>query len=78
MSTVLMMIYVSTMLTTITGSSLDKIVKVTILLVDISDFGAVNTVYAKYLGDHKPARACYAVKQLPLGSLVEIECIAYV
>jgi 2-iminobutanoate/2-iminopropanoate deaminase len=60
------------------GSSLNHIVDVTILLVDIADFAAVNTVYAKYLGDHKPARACYAVKQLPLNSLVEIKVTAYV
>ena len=59
------------------GSSLNQVLKVTILLTDIAHFQQVNTVYAKYFGDHKPARACYAVHQLPLNSLVEIECIAH-
>jgi len=59
------------------NSSLNQVLKVTILLTDISHFQLVNTVYAKYFGDHKPARACYAVHQLPLNSLVEIECIAH-
>ena len=60
------------------GSNLHQIVKVTILLSDIADYGPVTALYARHLGDHKPARSCYAVHQLPLGAKVEIECIAYV
>jgi 2-iminobutanoate/2-iminopropanoate deaminase len=39
------------------GSNMNQVLKVTILLTDISHFGAVNTVYARYFGYHKPARA---------------------
>lgn len=59
------------------GLSYDDVVKTTILLADISDFSVVNTVYAKYFDGGLPARACYAVKSLPLGGAVEIEAIAF-
>ena len=42
----------------------------------MSDFAAVNEVYGKHFGAHKPARATVAVKELPKGALVEIDCIA--
>jgi len=58
------------------GSSFDKVVKTTILLADMGDFAAVNEVYAKYFPKRKPARATFAVKALPLGAKVEMECIA--
>ncbi|KAF0852439.1 mitochondrial translation inhibitor protein [Andalucia godoyi] len=58
------------------GSSYSKVVKATVYLVDMEDFAAVNEVYAKYFGDVKPARACFAVKELPKKARVEIECIA--
>lgn len=57
------------------GSSLDKIVKVQIFLTDMADFEEMNSEYAKWIR-HKPARSCVAVKQLPKGVNVEIECIA--
>ena len=57
------------------GSCFDKVVKATVLLADINDFQAVNTVYAKYFA-HKPARAAFQVGNLPLGVGVEIEVIA--
>lgn len=60
------------------GSSLGRTLKVTIFLVDMADFGAVNEVYARHLGDHRPARACVAAAALPKGALVEVDCIAAV
>lgn len=60
------------------GSSLASVVKTTIFLSDIEDFGAVNAVYAKHLGEHRPARATVAVAALPKSVDVEIECIARV
>jgi len=54
----------------------DDIVKTSIFLADIGDFGAVNAVYAQYVGDSKPARSTFQVGALPGGFLVEIEIIA--
>lgn len=58
------------------NSGLEKVVKTTIFLTDINDFTDVNTVYAEFFGDHKPARATVAVKELPKNAKVEIEAIA--
>lgn len=59
------------------GSSLDKVVKTTIYLIDINDFAEVNTVYGNYFdGDIRPARATVAVATLPKGAKIEIDCIA--
>ena len=58
------------------GYTLDDVVKSTVLLADIADFGAMNAVYAEYFTENKPARAAFAVKDLPRGALVEIEAIA--
>ncbi len=58
------------------GTGFDKVVKTTIYLTDMNDFEKVNEIYAHYFGDHKPARSTVAVKSLPKGALVEIECIA--
>lgn len=52
------------------------IVKTTIFLTDIGDFGAVNAAYGEYVGGSKPARSTVAVDALPLGVAVEIEVIA--
>ncbi len=57
-------------------SGLEKVVKTTIFLENIEDFGIVNVIYAEYFGDHKPARSTVAVKTLPKNVLVEIEAIA--
>lgn len=57
------------------NSSLDKIVKVQIFLTDMNDFAEMNKQYEKMI-THKPARSCVAVKQLPKGVNIEIECIA--
>lgn len=59
------------------GASLKDLVKVTIYLVDMGDFAAVNKVYGSYFDLDPPARACVAVKELPKGARVEIEAIAY-
>ncbi len=58
------------------GSSLAKVVKTTIFLKSMNDFAAVNEVYAKALGDHRPARATVEAARLPKDALVEIDCIA--
>ena len=60
------------------GSSLGQVVKTTIYLADLADFGAVNEIYAKYFGDKPPARATVQVAGLPRGALVEIDAIAQV
>ena len=58
------------------GTSTDKIVKTTCFLADVNDFAAFNQVYAKYI-TQKPARSCFAVKDIPAGALCEVEVIAY-
>lgn len=58
------------------GASLAQVARTTIFLASMADFGAVNEVYGRHFGDHRPARACVAVKELPKGALVEIDCIA--
>lgn len=58
------------------GTSLQQVARTTIFLASMNDFAAVNEVYAKHFGGHKPARATVAVKELPKGGLVEIDCIA--
>lgn len=57
------------------GTSLEKVVKTTCYLAEIDDFAAFNEVYAEYF-TNKPARSCFAVKDLPKGALCEIEVIA--
>lgn len=57
------------------GSTLDDVVKCTVLLADINDFAAVNKVYDEYFKESKPARACFACKQLPANAKIEIDCI---
>lgn len=56
--------------------NLNAVVKTTVYLKSMDDFAAMNAVYAKAFGDHKPVRTTIAVKDLPLGALVEIECFA--
>lgn len=58
------------------GYSFSDVVKSTCLLSDIANFKAMNEVYGKYYTENKPARAAFAVKDLPLGALIEIETIA--
>ncbi|NPD84296.1 RidA family protein [Lentimicrobium sp. L6] len=58
------------------GYSFSDVVKSTCLLSDMSNFAAMNEVYGKYYPENPPARAAFAVKELPLGVLVEIETLA--
>jgi reactive intermediate/imine deaminase len=57
------------------GSDITRVIKTTVFLDDMANFGEMNGVYEKFFA-HKPARSCVAVKQLPKGVPVEIECIA--
>ncbi len=58
------------------GMTTDNIVKTTVLLADIADFGGMNEVYATQFGDTFPARSAFAARDLPKGAMVEIEVIA--
>ena len=58
------------------GYDFSNVVKSTCLLSDMANFAAMNAVYGKYYPENPPARAAFAVKDLPLGVLVEIETIA--
>jgi 2-iminobutanoate/2-iminopropanoate deaminase len=60
------------------GSSLDRVVKTTVFLSDMNDFGAMNEVYARHFGGHRPARAAVQAAALPRSCDVEIECVARV
>lgn len=60
------------------GSSLDRLVKTTVFLVDLADFAAMNDVYARHVGDRPPARSTVEVAGLPTGARVEIEAVAHV
>ncbi len=58
------------------GLELSNVVKTTVLLSDIANFGPMNEVYSEFFQQPYPARSAFAVKDLPKGALVEIECIA--
>jgi 2-iminobutanoate/2-iminopropanoate deaminase len=58
------------------GTGFNDVVKATVFLAEMSDFGIVNEVYGLYFSSHKPARSTVAVKELPRGVRVEIEVIA--
>ena len=58
------------------GYALSDVVKATVLLADMGDFAAMNAVYAEFFTSDCPARAAFAVKELPRGAKVEIEVIA--
>jgi 2-iminobutanoate/2-iminopropanoate deaminase len=60
----------------VSGYSFSDVVKSTCLLSDMANFRAMNEVYARYYSEKQPARAAFAVKELPLGALIEIETIA--
>ncbi len=60
----------------VAGYSYSDVVKSTCLLSDMANFKAMNEVYAKYYTEQQPARAAFAVKELPLGVLIEIETVA--
>jgi len=58
------------------GYGFTDVVKSTCLLSDMANFKAMNEVYGRFYTSHQPARAAFAVKELPLGALIEIETIA--
>jgi 2-iminobutanoate/2-iminopropanoate deaminase len=60
------------------GTSLEGVVKTTVFLADMNDFGAMNEVYGRYFDTNKPARATVQAARLPRDARVEIECIAVV
>ena len=60
------------------GSNLSRVLKTTVYLRDLEDFGMVNAVYAKFLGENPPARATVQVTRLPRDAAVEIDLIAEV
>ena len=58
------------------GLTLSDVIKTTVFLDDVSDFGVVNEIYETYFNDSKPARSCVEAGALPKGALIEIEVIA--
>ena len=58
------------------GYDFKNVVKTTVLLNDIKDFGKMNAVYAEFFTEEMPARMCYEVAALPMGALVEIDAVA--
>lgn len=60
------------------GSSLAAVLKTTVFMKDLSEFAAMNEVYAHYFGEHPPARATVEASRLPRDARVEIECVAAV
>ena len=60
------------------GSDMDHVLKTTVFLTDMDDYGKVNEIYATFFQGDPPARSAVAVKGLPLGALVEIEAVAVV
>ena len=58
------------------NSDLNRVLKTTVYLTDMGDFGAMNEVYARHFGNHRPARATVAVRALPKDVLVEIDAVA--
>lgn len=60
------------------GTGVENVVKTTVFLADMNDFGAMNEVYGKYFSSNKPARATVQAARLPRDARVEIECVATV
>ncbi len=60
------------------GATLEDVVKCTVFIKDMNQFGLINEMYAEFFGDNKPARACIEVARLPKDANVEIEAIAVI
>ena len=58
------------------GTSMDKVLKTTVFIKEMNDFGAINEVYAEFFPEPYPARSCVEVARLPKDVLIEIEAIA--
>lgn len=59
------------------GCTMADVIKTTVFLADIADFGKINEIYAKYFTGETPARSCLQAGALPKGALFEIEVVAY-
>jgi 2-iminobutanoate/2-iminopropanoate deaminase len=57
------------------GATLAHVVKVTVFMTDLAEFGEMNAVFARRFGDHRPARSTVQVVALPTGARVEIEAV---
>ena len=60
------------------GSDFSRVLRATVYLTDLANFQTLNSIYAQYFGEHKPARSTVGVAQLPKGAAVEIDLIALV
>ena len=58
------------------GSSLEKVLKVTVFIINMDDFTRINTIYGQYFTSQAPARSCVEVRALPKGARIEIEALA--
>jgi len=58
------------------GSSLDQVVKCTVMLADVAEWGAMNEVYVTFFRSHRPARSAFGTSGLALGARLELECLA--
>lgn len=58
------------------GSSPDRVVKCTVMLADILEWGAMNEAYVTFFGSHRPARSAFGTSGLALGARLELECMA--
>ncbi|WP_394922117.1 RidA family protein [uncultured Robinsoniella sp.] len=58
------------------GTSIAKVIKTTVFIKDMNDFGKINEIYAKYFTETYPARSCVEVARLPKDVLIEIEAVA--
>lgn len=59
------------------GATLSDVTKTTVFLTSMDDYAEMNRIYIEVFGDHRPARSAVAVKELPIGALIEIEASAY-
>lgn len=60
------------------GSFLNRVLKVTVFLADINDYGRFNEIYRRYFSESLPARVCVQAGALPMGAKVEIDAVAYI
>ena len=58
------------------GASLNSVLKTTVFISDIKNFGEINSIYSQYFTENYPARSCFEVSALPKGALLEIEAVA--
>lgn len=59
------------------GATAADVVKTTVFVTDMADYGAINEAYVRFFGDHRPARSVVGVAGLPMGAAVEVELWAY-